>query len=268
MSRLARSIFMLVLTFIAVIAFVSGCSDDIAEPPADASSPDLTFADKAVQRSFDEFMAAQGTFCWPDGEGGCFDFEPPMKNFFGWTDPDVNFNALFEYLGNADAYLQEQSNGEISLDTEITGRVSERPLADGRALLNIKIKAENILAWVTQIEDYYLDPLVFGSRVDEVLSGAPPAIGDFHLTMKVIVPEQNAPLPDIFGLYFFPEPGAEVVHVTVSAQASGVLHEGSGYPEGTIGRVSIQQVFPSRPDGDIGNTWPVERIDFHVANQH
>jgi hypothetical protein len=261
MSRFIR--FSLLGSLAILVIIVVGCADDVTSPPNDRDG-DLGFADKAVRRSFDELMAAQGTFCWPDDEGGCVDFEPPLQNFFGWTDPSSNFNALFEYLGNADRYLQEQSDGEISLGTVISGTVSERPLADGRALLHVKIKAQNILAWVTDIDDYYLDPLVFGHRVDEVLAGAPPAIGDLQFMTKVIVAEQNAPLPDLFGLYFFPEPGQEVVHVTVSMSATGVFHEGSGFPEGTVGTVRAQQVFPSRPDSDLFGSWPVERIDFHV----
>lgn len=261
MMRLIRFSLLGSLAILVLIAY--GCTNDATSPSGEAHD-DLEFADKATQRSFDEFMAAQGTFCWPDGEGGCWEFEPPMKNFFGWTDPSSNFLALFEYLGNADLYLQEQSDGAISLGTVISGSVTERPLADGRALLHIKLKAKNILAWVTDMEDLYLDPLVFGYRVDEVLAGAPPAIGDMQFMTKVIVAEQNAPLPDIFGLYFFPEEGQEVVHLTVSMAATGVFHEGSGFPEGTVGRVRVQQVFPSNPNSDLDGAWPVERIDFHV----
>jgi len=189
-----------------------------------------------------------------------------MKNFLGWTDPRYNFNALFEYLGNADLWLQEESGGTISLGTRITGKVTERPLADGRALIHINVHARNILAWMTEVEDFYLDPLVFGYRVGDVLEGAPPAIGDLQFKIKFITAEQNAPIPDIFGMYFFPEPGQEILHMSINMSATGILHEGSGYPEGTLAKVKVNQVFPG--PGDIyGMGWAVERINIVPIGQ-
>ena len=253
------------LTLTAV--FFVGCSSDNATQPAGLDETSLATADKAIHRPFSDFLDTQGTFCFPDGEGGCFDFEPPMDNFLGWTDPALNFNALFEYLGNADAWLQEQSGGAISLGTEITGTVTERPLADGRALIKVNLRATNILAWVTNIETFFLDPLVFGYRVGEVLEGAPPALGDFHLKMRFISPEQNAPLPDIFQLLLIPEPGQELLHLTVNMSATGVLHEGSGFPEGTLGSVKVFQVYPRTFPGGYDYSWTVERIDIRAIGQ-
>ena len=39
----------------------------------------------ATQRPISEFVSAQGTFCRPDGAGGCTLFVPPLLNFLGWT---------------------------------------------------------------------------------------------------------------------------------------------------------------------------------------
>jgi len=261
------------LSFLLLLSLASCSPDQPTAPVAPASdpeAPDLVFADKAVQRPFSDYTDTQGTFCYPDGAGGCIDFEPPMKNFWGMGDPsqDYYFNALFEYLGNADIWLQEQSGGTISLGTDITGAVTERPLLDGRALIQINVHARNILTWVTVTEDYYLDPLAFGYRVGDVLVGAPPALGDLHFVVRFIVPEQNAPIPDLFQLLLLPEPGQEILHVSIEGSATGILHESSGYPEGTLGRVRVVQVFPRVPEGGYTPMgWQVERLEIQAIGR-
>ena len=45
----------------------------------------------------------------------------------------------------------------------------------------------------------------------------------------------GAPIPDLVQLAFFPEEGQEIVTIMITWLAQGVLHEASGYPEGTFG---------------------------------
>ncbi len=254
------------LVGLIVLAVLGGCSQEASRVQA----PEIAASDteegigplaQAVQRPFSDYTSTQGTFCFPDGSGGCIDFEPPVRNFIGWSEHEPVFNALFEYLGNADQWLQQQSGGSLSLGTEITGTVKERPLPGGRAEIHITVHARNILAWMTHIESYVLDPLVFGYRVTDVLAGAPPSLGDFHMNIRFIVPEQNAPIPDLFQLIVMPEPEQELLHLSVNMSAVGILHEGSGYPEGTLGLVRVVQVYPPLPNSTYGTGWAVERID-------
>ena len=256
------------LTVLLIVGLLGACSNDtVSEPSVDAaltaSAIDLQFAGtSSVQRPFSDYLETQGTFCFPDGEGGCFDFEPPVQNFLGWTDPNSNFNALFEYLGNADTILQEQSGGTISLGTRIHGSIVERPLADGRALVKINVQAKNILAWVTDIQSYYLDPIVFGTRVEDVLNGAEPSLGHFNMEVQFVSPAPGLPIPDLFQLFLVPEEGQELVHVAVNMSATGTFHDGSGLTPGTRGRVKVTQVFPPLPGSDYDTGWAVERIRF------
>ncbi len=240
-------------------ALVGGCSDDVTQPAQD-DPWEFIATDKDVERPFSDYVEAQGTYCWPDGEGGCIDFEPPMLNFIGWTDPDLPFNCLFEYLGNAAPYLYEESDGAIDLGTEITGRVLERELEDGRALIRINVIAHDILGWVTQIEDFYLDPIVFGARPDEVLAGMPPAIGEFRMRAMFTLPEPGLPLPDLFQLVLVPEEGQQLIQLSAEMWADGVFREGSGFAPGTLGSVHTEEVFQLPPDGGYG--WFIERIEF------
>jgi len=257
-----RALHLACLALIVAAVLFAGCSDDHVVAPAETAGNFLAMAEKDFERPFADYVAAQGTYCWPDGEGGCVDFEPPLLNFLGWTAPGTSFNALFEYLGNAEIYLQEQSDGAVSLGTQITGRVIERPLDDGRAFIRVYVHASNILAWVTEVEDFYLDPLVFGTRVDDVLAGEPPALADFELKVAFILPEQDADLPDLFQLFLVPEDGQELHHVSATMCAQGVFHTGSGFPEGTQGEVEVMQVFQRPPSGDYAEGWLTESIAF------
>jgi hypothetical protein len=48
----------------------------------------FTASAQTVERSLEEFLAAQGTFCFPDGLGGCFEYLAPLPNMFGGFDAD------------------------------------------------------------------------------------------------------------------------------------------------------------------------------------
>ena len=245
------------------LALLAGCAGDRVTQPDEAVVASDQPLQRATQRPFSDYLETQGTFCFSDGEGGCIDFEPPLKNFLGWSDPTNNFGALFEYLGNADRWLQEQSGGEISLGTEISGDVTERLLPDGRALIHLNVRAKNILAWVIDVQDFFLDPLVFGTRVVDVLNGAEPSLGRFTLEAEFTIAEPGAPIPDLFQLYFAPEPGQEVLRIALNMTATGILHEGSGYPAGTRAKVRVMQVYPPLPNSEYLTGWAVEKIDFH-----
>ncbi|MFB3908858.1 MAG: hypothetical protein ACE15D_10685 [Candidatus Eisenbacteria bacterium] len=252
------------LVLFALLSVGLGCSNDSTPPTTPAPSYEAisTIAGQAVQRPFSDYTSTQGTYCVPDGMGGCIDYEPPLKNFVCWSNSDFILNFMFEYLGNADRWLQQESGGAMSLGTDITGNLTERTLPDGRALIHLRVHARNILAWVAEIEDYYLDPLIFGSRVTDVLAGAPPALGDFYMDLDFINPQPGAPIPDLFQLLLFTEPDQEILHATIHMEATGYLHEGSGYPEGTYARVRAVQIFPRAPEGGYEPTgWPVESID-------
>jgi len=86
--------------------------------------------------------------------------------------------------------------------------------------------------------------------------------------VRFINPTQNAPIPDLFQLLLLPEPDQEILHATMNGSATGILHEASGYPEGTLGRVRIAQMFPRVPEGGYTPMgWQVERLDIQPLGQ-
>ena len=99
-------------------------------------------------RPIEEFVAAQGTYCLDDGNGGCVLFVPPLQNFFGWSTLAIPRCAAVDYAGIANAYIEATSGGTRSLGTRMDGTVTERPLADGRAEIDVLLHTTKALTWV------------------------------------------------------------------------------------------------------------------------
>lgn len=242
-----------------------GCTSDQISATARNLTGPVTVTDpaQATSRSFAEFMAAQGTFCWLDGEGGCSLFAPPVPNFVAWLDPTTLLIGWWDYAGLAGAWLEMESGGAVSLGTEVTGSITEQPLADGRALLHLNLRARNVLTWVTLGEDFISDPLLIGHRVEDILyAGKEPAPGRFSMDLQYITSAPGLPLQDLIKVFIFPGPDQEVISLTCNMSARGELHELAGYPEGTYGKATGVQVNVAIPPVPNPNwdTWPVAWI--------
>lgn len=143
---------------------------------------------QTVQRSLDEFLAAQGTFCFPDGAGGCLLFAAPLPNQIGVSDPEQFRCAYVDATGIANEAIEAQSGGRISLGTTVTGSVKEQALQDGTAKITVKLKTSNALIFAVSGCDFANGPMLFGQRGQEVLAGATPALGDVTLTVTHLLP--------------------------------------------------------------------------------
>lgn len=179
-----------------------------------------TAASSAEQRPIEDFVSAQGTFCIDDGQGGCFLIVPPIANFIGWTDPAEVISASVDYAGLADDW----AGGAFG--TQMTGSVTERPLADGRAEVHVRLHTSNALSWAVDGFDFN-GPLLFGNRAPDVLSGMEAALGDSLLHVKFINTAPGDPLPDLIQLVFFPQPGQELLFLSFQASAFGPRSDGT-----------------------------------------
>jgi hypothetical protein len=149
--------------------------------------------------------------------------------------------------------------------------VTERPLSDGRALIHLRLRTSNALAAAPAgFAGDFTQPL-FGSDPGAVLAGAPPALAESRLDLKFIAPAVGAPLPDLVQLSFFPEPGQELLQEKFHASAVGELHASFGVPEGTLGRLIVQQVgvrlHNPRPHGKVSDGFPVEFIKLQTLGR-
>ena len=201
-------------------------------------------------RPIGDFISTQGTYCFPDGMGGCILFVPPIQNFLGWSDPD-GLLASVDYAGLADDWL----NG--LLGTEFDGTVRERPLADGRAQVRVVLHTKNALTWVVEGDDFATSPLIFGYRAPDVAAGETPGLADSHMNIVFINSEPGAPLPDLMQLAFAPEPGQELRFLKINATANGPL-----VPDGTPAKATVTQtgIFRTPFMGAVSDGFPVERI--------
>jgi hypothetical protein len=109
---------------LSLVALAVGLTTGFDSAPALAQNATQT-------RPITAFVDAQGTFCFPDGMGGCLTFVPPVANFIGWTDRARNRALSVDYAGLVDDFFGG------ALGTTTAGTVTERPLADGRAEVTV-----------------------------------------------------------------------------------------------------------------------------------
>jgi hypothetical protein len=233
-----------------------------------ATAPALVHG-KTMQRPIEDFLATQGTFCVDDGAGGCFLFVPPDPNFLGWTndlDSAVILFAGVDYAGLANAYAPAHAPA-------ISGTVTERPLADGRAEVTVLLHTKNANAWVIELDlsgDVLAQiagrPTLFGHRPADVLAGAPQALADSLLHVVFINSAPGASLPDLLQINGTPD----LKFLAFSARADGPLTAEFGVTEGTPGRCKITQtgLFMTQGQGlALQDAFPAENITLTVVGR-
>jgi hypothetical protein len=254
-----------------VVAFNLLACNDASGPSA---KPNLALESRTRARPIDDFVSMQGTFCFPDGVGGCLVFVPPVANFVGWSTVIENRVASVDYAGLADVAIQTLSGGTKSFGTATEGSITERPLADGRAEVFVRLHTTNALIWAIPGDgagnfDFGNAPLLFGYRVPDVLAGATPALGEASLDIKFINPAPGRPLPDLLQLLAFPEAGQEVIQIGFTAHGNGALRPPFGVAEGTPGRLSITErlLLNTAFKGATADGFPVERVELRVVGR-
>jgi hypothetical protein len=236
-----RAIWGIVLVF-AIMIIVSGFQTPVC-------------ADNTVQRDINEFVEAQGTLA------GYFPYD-----YVGWAsaadDPPVRV-ALVDYAGVTNDALG------LGLETEFSGTVTERPLPDGGAVVEVILHTKNALIWVTDVgeELEYPDewnctvcPLLFGARGEDVLDGAEPALGNSLLKLKYISKVFGDLLPDLFWTFALGNNDKELKLISVSFQARGFGLLADGSPGMAI-VTEIARFGPSGQGGASGVGFTVERVE-------
>jgi hypothetical protein len=264
---------------VALLVFGLAACDDATQPNPLADLPAPAQA-SATTRPIEDFVSAQGTFCIPDGSGGCFLFVPPVANFIGWDNagevpPEETRGASIDYAGLANAWIEGASGGAVSFGTTFDGTITERPLADGRAAVQVRLHTHDALAWVIAADeqgnlDFGSGTLLFGHRAPEALEGAEPALVESFFHVRFINTAPGAPLPDLLQLFFAPEPGQEATFLSFHAHGGGPLRAAFGVPDGTPGRLTVTQTglfkFQTLPPGSDDN-FPAERVELHAVGR-
>jgi hypothetical protein len=153
-------------------------------------------------------------------------FVPPVPNFEGWGDFVNNLAVSVDYAGLANACFGN------AFGTSMSGVITERALANGRAEDTVLLFTHNALTWVVQPIDFKNGPVVFGHRWDTTspvctLNGASPTLGTSFLHIKFTNTAPGAPLPDLIQLFASPAPGQGLIEYTFQANATGPLANGA-----------------------------------------
>jgi hypothetical protein len=206
--------------------------------------PSASAAGAVQTRPIADFLSTQGTFCVPDGFGGCLLFVPPAPNFIGWStifagQTHVLFAGV-DYAGLANTFLGNP------FGTTVDGTVIERPLADGRAEVRVLLFTENANTWVIDLDlagDVLAQiagkPTLFGRRPQD---GGAHALGKSTFEVRFINSAPGAALPDLVQVFNVPDAGPAVLEfVGFTSQANGPLTAQFGVVEGTPGRCMIRQ---------------------------
>jgi hypothetical protein len=204
--------------------------------PAGAAPGDTEF--NGAFRPISDFLNAQGTF-----DLGVL-FLPPVPNFFGWTDPVDGLALTIDYAGLADATCDGVAG------TTFAGRVLERHLPNGRARVTVVLVTAEAITFAVKGFDFANDPVVFGARWTEdeqgaCAIGAAPALGYSILRLTFHNTAPGAPLPDLFQLVIAPEPGQELLDLSLHAVALGAL------PDGRPARATAHQEVRRNRAGDL-----------------
>jgi hypothetical protein len=231
---------------------------------------------QTTTRPIEDFVDNQGTYCIDDGMGGCFLFVPPIENFFGQSDPSNSLVSSVDYAGLADEWIQgpggEAGGCGMSFGTTFSGQIKEQALEDGRAAVHVVLHTDNALTWVTDGFDFN-NPLLFGSRADDVCNGAEPALGSITMIIKFINSAPGAAMPDLLQLAIEPVDGQEFASfLATRARAKGPLRPAFGVEDGTPGMFNTTQngllVNPSNaPWNHPDDGFPVEQIRLKVAEE-
>jgi len=173
----------------------------------------------------------------------------------GWGDPVSGRTAWVDYAGATNQYLV--NNGGTSLGTQTDGTVTERPLADGTALVTVVLHTTNALVYAVDINGNTL----FGNAPNDVVANSPAGVGKCLLFVEFINSAPGAPLPDLATII-------NVRFIAITSTATGPLSANFGVPNGTPGSFQMTQtgvVQYHGCGGPRGAFFPAEHINLTVA---
>jgi hypothetical protein len=208
-----------------------------------------------VVRPLSDFLDVQGTFCYPDGAGGCRIFNPGIPNFILWDDSSRNRRTAFDYAGLVPGF-----------GTVITGSISETRQKDGTALVRVNFDTANAFNWVVSGFSTANDPVIFGNRLDAVQDGSAPALGNSSFRIDFLNQDfgMGGPLPDLVHMLSFPNgDGRALRSLTFTSDSFGELHAAFGVAEGTPGKATV--TMSDLQMNGVGPNVPVDNIMVEVA---
>ena len=263
-----RAAFWSLVFAVAFVVTMTGCGKTPFDPqvqvaPANGLSQAKAIESLSTQRPISTFLAAQGTTSL---------FFPPSPDCIGWANnnPQTRF-ALVDYTGLIAQYLQ--ANGGPVIGTAVTGTVSERPLADGRAEVTVVLHAKDALSWAVGLPGDLNGPLQFGYRAADLLADPTlrPALSSVNMKVVFTNDAPGAPLPDLVDAFILgnASPAQTLLSLNFRADGVGPLHAPSGWAEGAAGKLTISQtgILSNGFHGAVGDGFPVEIVNLQAVGK-
>jgi hypothetical protein len=236
------------------------------EEPGGGSSGNPT--GEPVTRTLTEFLKMQGSFCAPDGAGGCQLYAAPVGNFLTWFDQGTGNTIAVDYAGLMSDWLQQ--NGGPFYGTTLNGTVTEEPLGDGNSRVRIELDVANALSFAVKGPDLR-GALAFGGRVQELIDPSfQPGVGHLHMSIELINPT-GAPLPDLVQLIREPHTGQNLTRVVIDYNGTGFDYS-NGMEQGRRANIflhydeSMGPIFPHNPIAP-GSTGPTGHAIANIVPQ-
>jgi hypothetical protein len=226
----------------------------------------------AHQSDVDAFIAAQGTFCTPDGgsTGACvslFGSDGP-PDVVVWCDITSPTPCPYFDTGVYSRWLLEQ--GGPDLGTTWRGTVRERRLDDGRRHIVVDIDLRNALVHLGDFEallaafdnqELLETLLAMGHLAHAVRDGAPALLGEHSIRYEFILPADYAGMPDIVEVIYAPQEGMEFLGFDASGSAVGTMRSDYlGLDAGERARVSMHFNWDAAKEGSLPGQAPARGI--------
>jgi len=196
---------------------------------------------QVVQRPISEFVNAQGTYCYPDGQGGCYEWLPPYPNFQLWNTPSTDLQqrcALVDYAGLAARTIYQNSGGTIDARPAFSGTITERP-RDGRVEVTVRLDTTGAITYAVNGCALGGTNIAFGYSLNEITAGTPATRGTSHFELQYFTVNLGDPMPDFIQILTQPTPDRFPLTVSFRADADGPLRAAFGVPDGTPGHATI-----------------------------
>jgi hypothetical protein len=175
-----------------------------------------------------------------------------------------------------------EAGGYGSANTTFTGKVTEQVQEDGRTLVHVSLRGQNVLCFAWRFQG----PLVWGYPAGW-LAHPNPAVRvtmdqldtvSVYYDVKFLTPAApGAPLPVLTQLMFNPTEGQEVLQQLINLHGTGELRAGFDpgvVADGATGQLTMTMKnvnnasFDPDPGADIKrDPWPVSRIDLRAVGQ-
>ncbi|MFX0076530.1 MAG: hypothetical protein ACFE96_13895 [Candidatus Hermodarchaeota archaeon] len=227
--------------------------------------PAVVANEQVVERPLDDWLDANyAAFPWGEENWVINDFVSP----YSWLVAKLGFpwpKAGFYPWVNDMVY----ENSLVAGDTIISGKIKERVLNTGEALITLHLDVKNAPLTVYDIYELLFYCRGWAPEVQAVLGEGIDGYIDYKVLIKFIIPYPGASLPDTFVVY------DNYISVNIHGIGYGTLTEHAvelGFAEnaGSMGMLLLHEIALYKPDFKedhpkydpyFGDLWPVETIE-------